>query len=274
MFSIKMMCRLLKVSRSGFYAFCSRKEDKRKIRRNDVGKAIKETFKTFKKRYGAPRIFLELNDQGIPCSRNYVASTMREDGLQARNGKKFRYTSSVEAKTLVSKNILARNFDVTQPNIKWVSDITYIRVGQSWLFLAVILDLFSRKVIGWALKNHMRESLIIEAFNMAISCRDIEGNVLLHSDRGVQYRAHEYQQLLKDHGVRCSMSRKGNCWDNAVAESFFSRLKVELIYAECYKTIKETQAGVFEYIEMFYNRQRRHSAIGYMTPHEFEQKYN
>ena len=269
-----MMCRLLKVSRSGFYAFCNRKINKSKVRRSEVGKAIRETFKTFKKRYGAPRIFLELNDQGIPCSRNYVASIMREDGLQACNGKRFRYSSPIEAKTFVHDNILARNFDVAQPNIKWVSDITYIRVGHTWLYLAVVIDLFSRKVIGWSLRNHMRERLIIEAFNMAISCRNIEKGVVLHSDRGVQYRAHEYQQLLKDHGVQCSMSRKGNCWDNAVAESFFSRLKVELIYPECYKTIKATQAGVFEYIEMFYNRQRKHSAIGYLSPHEFEQKYN
>lgn len=269
-----MMCRLLTVSRSGFYAFCHRKKNKRKIRRAEVGKAIKETFVTFKKRYGAPRIYLELNGQGITCSRNYVASIMRDDGLQARNGKKFRYSSPIEAKTFVSKNILARKFNVSKPNRKWVSDITYIRVGHTWLFLAVVIDLFSRKVIGWSLRNHMRESLIIEAFDMAVSSRDIEKGLVLHSDRGVQYRAHEYQQLLKDHGVQCSMSRKGNCWDNAVAESFFSRFKVELIYAECYKTIKETQAGVFEYIEMFYNRQRRHSAIGYMTPYEFEQKYN
>jgi len=269
-----MMCRLLDLSTSGFYAFSKRKESKKKARRREVGKSIAETFVTFKKRYGAPRITLELNAQGIPCSRNYVALIMRENGLQARNGKKFRYTSPIEASTAVSMNILSRKFDVAQPNIKWVSDITYIRVGHTWLYLAVVIDLFSKKVVGWSLRKHMRESLIIEALNMAISCRDIKKGLVLHSDRGVQYRANEYQQLMKDHGVLCSMSRKGNCWDNAVAESFFSRFKVELIYAECYKTIKETQAGVFEYIEMFYNRQRRHSANGYISPHEFEQKYN
>lgn len=268
-----MMCRLLNVGRSGFYAFLRRTGSKRQQRRFEVSKAIEATYRAFKKRYGSRRIFLELKAQGVPCSRNYVASIMREKGLRARNGKKFRYSSPIEAKTFVSKNILARNFKVNQPDRKWVSDITYIRVGRSWLYLAVVLDLFSRKVIGWALNNHMRESLIIEAFNMAMSCREIKGNVLLHSDRGVQYRGHEYQQLLKDHGVECSMSRKGNCWDNAVMESFFGRLKVELIYAECYKTVEETHAGVFEYIEMFYNRQRRHSAIGYISPHEFEQKY-
>ena len=170
--------------------------------------------------------------------------------------------------------MLARRFEVDEPNSKWVSDITYIKAGRTWLYLAVVLDLFSRKVIGWALDNHMRESLILEAFNMAVSCRDIEKNAILHSDRGVQYRGHEYQQALKANGIQCSMSRKGNCWDNAVMESFFSRLKVELIYAENYKTVEETHSGLFEYIEMFYNRQRRHSSIGYMCPDEYENQYN
>ena len=269
-----MLCRVLKVSRSGFYAFLKRPVSARQQRKELVSQAVESAFGAFKKRYGAPRLTDELNDQGIACSRNYIALLLQEKGLRARNGKGFRYRPRVESKPHVSENLLARKFDVDEPNRKWVSDITYIRVGRTWLFLAVVLDLFSRKVIGWALDKHMRESLILEAFNMAVSCRDLEGNVLLHSDRGVQYRGHEYQQALRSNGIQCSMSRKGNCWDNAVMESFFSRLKVELIYAENYKTVDETQVGLFEYIEIFYNRQRRHSAIGNISPQEYEKRHN
>jgi transposase InsO family protein len=269
-----MMCRVLKVSRSGFYAFVKRPVSARQQRRELVIQAVEGNFIAFKKRYGAPRLTDELNDQGIACSRNHVAQLLQEKGLRARNGKGFRYRPRVESKTHVSGNLLARKFEADEPNQKWVSDITYIRVGRVWLFLAVVLDLFSRKVIGWALDKHMRESLIMEAFDMAVSDRDLDEGLLLHSDRGVQYRGHEYQHALRNHGITCSMSRKGNCWDNAVMESFFSRLKVELIYAENYKTVDETQIGLFEYIELFYNRQRRHSAIGNISPHEYEQRYN
>lgn len=268
-----MMCRLLEVSRSGFYAYLNRPVSARQHQRELVSQAVEATFIAFKKRYGAPRLTDELNDQGIVCSKNHVARLLSEKGLRARNGKGFRYRARIESKTNVSENLLARKFDAAAPNQKWVSDITYIRVGRTWLFLAVVLDLFSRKVIGWSLDTHMRESLIIEAFDMAVTGRELGNGLLLHSDRGVQYRGHEYQQALRLNDITCSMSRTGNCWDNAVMESFFSRLKVELIYAENYKTVDETQAGLFEYIELFYNRKRRHSAIGNISPHEFEQHY-
>jgi transposase InsO family protein len=269
-----MMCRLLKLSRSGFYAWLKRPESHRQKRLIKVSATVEATFFGYKKRYGAPRITMELNAQGIDCCVNHVAKILQEKGLRARNGKGFKYRARIESKTNVSDNLLARRFKVDEPNRKWVSDITYIRVGRSWLYLAVVIDLFSRKVIGWSLDNHMREGLILEAFNMAVSCRDIEKSVLLHSDRGVQYRGHEYQHALKENGILCSMSRKGNCWDNAVMESFFGRLKVELIYAENYKTVEDTHSGIFEYIEIFYNKQRRHSAIGYMCPNEYEKQYN
>lgn len=268
-----MMCRLLEVSRSGFYAYLNRPVSARQQQRKLVSQAVEATFIAFKKRYGAPRLTDELNDQGITCSKNHVARLLSEKGLLARNGKGFRYRARIESKTNVSENLLARKFDAAAPNQKWVSDITYIRVGRTWLFLAVVLDLFSRKVIGWSLDKHMRESLIIEAFDMAVTGRELGNGLLLHSDRGVQYRGHEYQQTLRNHDITCSMSRTGNCWDNAVMESFFSRLKVELIYAENFKTVDETQAGLFEYIELFYNRKRRHSAIGNISPHEFEQQH-
>lgn len=267
------MCRLLSVSRAGFYAWLNRPVSQRAQRRHRVSEATEATFIGFKKRYGAPRITIELNAQGIVCCVNHVAKLLQEKSLRARNGKGFKYRARIESKTHVNENLLARQFEVNEPNRKWVSDITYIRVSRQWLYLAVVMDLFSRKVIGWALDNHMREGLILEALNMAVSCRDTAKNVLLHSDRGVQYRGHEYQQVLKGNDIVCSMSRKGNCWDNAVMESFFGRFKVELIYAENYKTVETAQAGIFEYIELFHNQKRRHSAIGYMSPLEYEQQH-
>ena len=242
-------------------------------RRALIGLAVETTYKQYKQRYGAPRVAFELNEQGIPCSVNHVARLLRERGLRARNGKGFKYRARTESKTQVSDNLLQRKFNASQPNEKWVSDITYIKVGRTWMYLAAVLDLFSRKVVGWALDTHMREDLIIEAFTMAAYTRDIAQNPLIHSDRGVQYRSNRYQETLRDHGFRSSMSRKGNCWDNAVMESFFGRLKVELIYAENYQSINEARAGIFEYIELFYNKERRHSANGFLSPNDYERKY-
>ena len=268
------MCRVLSVSRSGFYAWLKRPISQRDLRRTQVKQAVNEAFDHFKKRYGAPRLTAELNDQGIACSRNHVAALLKEEGLRARNGKMFRYFPRVEAKTNISDNFLRQNFSAAEPNTKWVSDITYIKVGRNWTYLAVVMDLFSRKVVGWALDNHMRESLILEALDMAVTQRYPQRKLLIHSDRGVQYRGNEYQETLKSYGINCSMSRKGNCWDNAVMESFFSRLKVELIYAEKYKTIEDARSSIFEYIEIFYNRTRRHSSLGYVSPYRFEQQYD
>ena len=268
-----MMCRVLSVSRSGFYAWLKRPVCQRDQRRALVGTAVETAYTQFKKRYGAPRLTVELNEKGIPCSLNHVAALLQERGLRARNGKGFRYCARTEARTNVSDNLLRRNFAASAPNLKWVSDITYIKVGRTWLYLAAVMDLFSRKIVGWSLDSHMRESLILDALNMAASQRVIKHGALIHSDRGAQYRANEYQEVLRSHGLRSSMSRKGNCWDNAVMESFFSRLKVELIYAENYKNVETARSGIFEYIEGFYNRSRRHSAIGYVSPHDYEQQF-
>ena len=275
-FRVTMMCRVLSVSRAGFYAWLARPVSSREERRLAVGTAVEETYTAFKRRYGAPRLTVELNARGIGCSRNHVAALLQERGLKARNGKGFRYSPRTEAMTNVHDNLLARNFEAPAPNRKWVSDITYIKVGRTWLYLAAVLDLYSRRIIGWALDRHMREGLILEALDMAVSHREGRRGTVIHSDRGVQYRGNEYQGALREHGLRCSMSRKGNCWDNAVMESFFSRLKVELIYAEDYKdykSVEEARAGIFEYIEMFYNRTRRHSANGYVGPQGHEQQY-
>lgn len=272
-FTVTLMCRVLSLSRSGFYAWQKRPVSRREQRRVLVGSAVEAAYTQFKRCYGAPRITVELNEQGIPCSLNHVAALLKERGLRARNGKGFRYCPRTEAMTNVNENLLRRRFAADAPNRKWVSDITYIKVGRIWLYLAAVMDLFSRRIVGWALDSHMRESLVLEALSMAVSQRDFRRETLIHSDRGVQYRANEYQEVLRAYGLRCSMSRKGNCWDNAVMESFFSRLKVELIYAENYKTVEDAHSGIFEYIEMFHNRTRRHSALGYVSPQVYEQRY-
>ena len=233
-----------------------------------------EVYQAYKKRYGAPRITEELKDLGIPCSLNHVARLMQEAGVSARNGKWFKYQPSAEAMSNVATNLLARDFTADRPDEKWVSDITFIRVDGEWLHLAVIMDLFSRQIIGWAIDETMTTELILEAFNMAVERREVAPGLILHSDRGVQYRSGEYQQALADHQITPSMSRKGNCWDNAAMESFFSRLKVELIYANEYTRASEVYQDVFEYIEVFYNRIRRHSANGYLSPAHYEAHYH
>ena len=274
MFDVVMMCQLLSVPRASYYLWRKRPVSKRQQRRALVGLAVETAYSQYKKRYGAPRLTVELNEQGIDFSVKHVADLLREKGLKARNGKGFKYRARTESKTNVSDNLLQRRFSADAPNRKWVSDITYIKVGRKWLYLAAVLDLFSRKIVGWSLDTHMREDLIMDAFTMAVHNRDVPDNALIHSDRGVQYRSNRYQHLLQDSGFRSSMSRKGNCWDNAVMESFFSRLKVELIYAENYTTADEARAGIFEYIELFYNRTRRHSANGYISPDQYERKYS
>lgn len=217
-YRVTMMCRLLSVSRSGFYAWLSRPVSRREQNRALMGIAVEATYRQFKQRYGAPRLTVELNAQGLSCSRNHVAALLKERGLRARIGEGFRHYPRTEAMTNVNANRLQQDFVAAAPNQKWVSDITYIKAGRTWLYLAVVLDLFSRKIVGWALETHMRESLILEALEMAVSRRKVKGNTLIHSDRGVHYRGNEYQETLKSYGLQCSMSRKGNCWDNAVRE--------------------------------------------------------
>jgi transposase InsO family protein len=231
---------------------------------------VADTWATFKARYGAPRIAEELQALSIPCSVNYVADILQKQGLKARNGKAFNYGGHPLTMNNVSDNLLWRKFGADKPNQKWTTDITYIWVDKQWLYLATVMDLYSRSIVGWALDSQMTEQLITAALNMAFERRDIEPGLIIHSDRGVQYRSHKYIDFLKSRGCQPSMSRKGNCWDNAPMESFFSRLKVELIYAEQYETVQEAKSGIFEYIEVFYNRLRRHSAIGYVSPAEFE----
>ena len=269
-YAISMMCRVMSVSRSGYYRWLDRPKCDRSLRREHMEKQVGDTYATFKARYGAPRIADELKALGIPCSKNYIADILRKQGLKGRNGKAFNYGSHALTSHNVSDNLLWRNFSAANPNEKWTTDITYIWVDDQWLYLATVMDLYSRYIVGWSLDDTMTEQLVTDALSMAFKRRDIEPGLVIHSDRGVQYRSQGYIDFMKSRNCKPSMSRKGNCWDNAPMESFFSRLKVELIYAEQFTSISETKSAIFEYIEIFYNRLRRHSANGNISPAEFE----
>ena len=266
------MCRVLHVSRSGYYSWKNRKPSKRKQKRENMEIIIKETFENFQARYGSRRIASEMNDFGLPCSVNYVAKIMQENKIKALNGKGFNYRHQSLTMVNVADNLLWRDFSAQHPNEKWTTDITYIWVNNKWMYLAAVMDLFSRIIVGWAVDVTMTEELVAEALSVALGRRGFHDGLILHSDRGVQYRAQKYIDFACSKGCVMSMSRKGNCWDNAPMESFFSRLKVELIYPNNYQTIDDAKAGLFEYIEIFYNRKRRHSAIGYISPAEYEKR--
>ena len=269
-FSVALMCRVLSVSRGGYYRWFNRSKSSRQQQREFKLQQIVDTYATFKARYGAPRIARELCATGCPCSTNFVANALKLQGLKAHNGKAFNYGGHALAMHNVSENLLWRRFGAGKPNEKWTTDITYIWIEKRWLYLAVVMDLYSRRIVGWALDSNMTEALITDALRMAFHRRDVEPGLIIHSDRGVQYRAQKYIDFMRCHGAIPSMSRKGNCWDNAPMESFFSRLKVELIYPQQFHSIEEAKSSIFEYIEVFYNRLRRHSGIGYVAPAEFE----
>lgn len=273
-FPVSPMCRVLEVGRSGFYAWLNRSESPRSRENRHLIVEIKSLHKKSRQTYGSPRIHAELKSQGLSFGKHRVARLMRENRIVSRHRKKFRATTDSKHNHPVAENKLARRFNVSEPNRYWVSDITYIPTREGWLYLAVTLDLFHRKVIGWAMDRWITRWLVMRALNMAIKNSGRKEGLIHHSDRGVQYACQDFQALLEVHGIECSMSRKGDCWDNAVAESFFHTLKVELIHNKNYKTRQQAQADIFEYIEVFYNRQRRHSYLGYLSPVEFEETAN
>ena len=264
------MCRVLDVSTAGFYKWRKEPASLRAQKRELLENRILQTFEDFDARYGAPRITEELQAEGLPCSINTVAQIMKSRGIRARNGKGFKYSSFSAAMLNVEENLLQRDFSADRPNQKWTSDITYIWVNNQWIYLATVLDIYSRRIVGWAIDSSMTDELCIKALKMAFANRPVQPGLLIHSDRGVQYRSRRYQDFMRNHHCIISMSRKSNCWDNAVMESFFSRLKVELIYAKQFNSIQEAKSAIFEYIEVFYNRRRRHSALGYQSPADFE----
>jgi putative transposase len=266
------MCKIFKISRSGYYKWLKSEVPKRVIENMLLTKEITKIFNQSKQTYGSPRITQELNKQGFKASKTRVAKLMRKSGLRSKVKKKYKITTDSSHKYPVAENILNRKFVPDNINKAWVSDITYIRTKQGWLYLTVILDLFDRQIIGWALSNTMHASkTIIPAWLMAISKRKINSELIFHSDRGIQYACYEFKKHInKNKFVTQSMSRKANCWDNAVAESFFKTLKAECIYHQKFNTIQEAKVTVFEYIEVWYNRKRLHSSLGYRTPVEFE----
>ncbi len=267
------MCRVLRVSTSGYYAWQGRPQSNQKQRRESLVNKIQKIHKIKNQdSYGSPRVHQELQNQGLFCCENTVAKVMQESGIQAKTVKKFRVTTDSEHSHPVAENVLAREFDrATKPNQIWVSDITYIWTLEGWMYLTCVLDLYSRKVVGWSMSSRMTKEFVMEALEMAIRHRCPRDELLHHSDRGSQYASEAYRELLLRNGIACSMSRKGNCWDNAVMESFFATLKKELIHHERYETRSAARASIFEYIEVFYNRQRLHSTLGYQSPEHFEQ---
>ena len=272
------MCKVLQVSKSGYYKWLGKVPSKRELRINALTIQIKNVYQESKGRYGSPRITKELNIQGIKASKVLVARLMQQQHLKSIVRKKYKVTTDSSHKYPVVENILNREFITEEENKVWVSDITYIGTGQGWLFLTTVIDLFDRKVIGWALSDTMKTcSTIIPAFNMAKINRPIQSNksLIFHSDRGIQYACEEFTTYVGNHKtITRSMSRKGNCWDNAVAESFFKTLKTELVYHNKYQTRKEAELSIFEYIETFYNTKRRHKQLNNLTILEYHKSIN
>jgi transposase InsO family protein len=271
-FPLRLMCRLLSVSASGYYDWRSRKPSRREEENRQLANKIKAIFDDEKSRAGALRITKRLNNEGTPAGRHRVAKIMRSNGWRARAAKKFKATTNSNHQLPVAPNLLQQNFSAHRPNEKWVSDITYIWTEEGWLYLAVVMDLCSRKVVGWALCERMTKQLVIDALQMAIWNRKPPRGLILHSDRGSQYCSHNYQKLLTLHGIVCSMSKRGDCYDNASMESWNHSFKVEAIHGEKFVTRAIDKNHVFEYIEIYYNRKRLHSMIGYKSPELFEVK--
>lgn len=264
------MCQILDVTRSGFYAWTNRPKSQHKATDEELYKDILKVYQQFERRYGSLRITRHLRNEGIRCSKKRVARLMRQHGLQAKGRRKFKATTNSKHNYPVAANLLNQDFSVQRPNEVWVADITYIATGEGWLYLAAIMDLYSRQIVGWAMDSTMTRQLVIDAFKQAIGRRKPPSGLIHHSDRGSQYASKEYQKLLKKHHCIPSMSRKGNCYDNACMESFFSTLKRELVYYERYRTRKQAKSSIFQYIELFYNRCRLHSKLGYKSPYDFE----
>ena len=266
------MCRVLEVSSSGYYAWRRRGPSLRTLSDAGLLDIIREIYLEMKSRYGSPRIVEELRARGYVISRKRVERLMRADGLQAKHSRKFRVTTDSKHEHPVADNTLAREFEVDVANARWVADITFVWTNQGWLYLAVVMDLFSRRIVGWQMSNRIKRQLVIGALQMALKGRRPESGLLHHSDRGSQYASHDYREMLEEAGCVCSMSRKGNCWDNAPVESFFATLKRELIHGRRFRTREQARSEIFEFIEVWYNRKRRHSTLGYMSPAEYEMK--
>ena len=266
---VRMMCEALGVSRGGFYAWKARSRSTRSIENGTMVEEMWVIHKQFRKSYGSPRMAGELVTRGWKCSQGRAERLMRENGIAAKPRKKFVVTTQADPTKPVAKNLLDRNFSPTGPDQVWASDITYIRTLSGWLYLAVTLDLFSRRVVGWATSSRIDADLVVRALQMAIGQRNPQSGLLHHSDQGSQYSSDDFQEALSGRKMICSMSRRGNCWDNSVVESFFGSMKVEWL-DDLYQNHRAARRNVFEYIEVFYNRTRRHSTLNGLSPVQFE----
>jgi putative transposase len=266
---IVTMCRNLNVSKAGYYAWRGREQTERLRRDGELVAKIQRVHSESRGRYGRPRILAELQAEGVAVSGKRIARLMRAHGIKGKKRRFSKASSSSPGTIPVAPNVLARKFNVPQPNSAWVSDITQLPTGEGWLYLAVVIDCFSRRVVGWSMDKYIDTNLALAALQMALRGRRYQ-KLILHSDRGSQFACRTYAQFLEARGITASMSRKGNCWDNAIAESFFASMKVELKPERTWKTRAEARIAVFEYIETWYNPRRRHSAIGYLSPIAFE----
>ena len=271
-YPVRVMCGALKVSRSGYYAWRTRPESNRDNIDRALTQAICEIHRDSKGVYGAPKIRVELEAQGYRHGRHKIARLMRLAGLRGCPQRRFKVTTQSDPGHPVAKNLLQQNFTVKAPNRKWASDITYIDTQQGWLYLAIVMDLYSRRIVGWSMERWMSRHLVIDALTMALDSRLPEGQLIHHSDRGAQYTSDDFRNQLVKHGIQCSMSGRGNCYDNAVVESFFGLLKRERVNRVRYRTRDEARADIFEYIECFYNRKRRHGYVGNISPVDFERQ--
>jgi putative transposase len=272
-YPVALMCEVLGVSPAGYYAWRSRPESRRSVANRALVDDIKRIHRDTRGRYGSPRIHVELKAQGRGASRGRIERLMRRHGIRAIMARPRRVRTTDSRHDLpIAPNLLDRSFSATAPNQVWLADITYIETDRGWLYLAAVMDLYSRRIVGWAMADHLRASLPLAALQMAISAQRPGVGLIHHSDRGVQYASADYRKLMQSAGLRASMSRKGDCYDNAPMESFFHTLKTELVHHRRYATRAEATRDIFAYIEGFYNRTRRHSAIGYISPIEMELK--
>lgn len=267
------MCKVLEVTRSGYHSYLKSRYSQRKLENKVITEFIQEIWNNSHKLYGYRRVHAELRSQGVYCNKKRVFRLMKENNIAAKKRKKFKRTTNSNHSNYISPNLLNQNFNVNSPNKVWVSDITYISTYEGWLYLAVVLDLYSRKVVGWSMSNRMTSQIVIDSLNHAIMDRKPETGLIFHSDRGSQYASHDFRRVLKNNELVQSMSGKGNCFDNAVAESFFHTLKTELVYWERYKTRNDAKYSIFRFIEGFYNKRRRHSYLNYLSPFQYELLY-
>jgi putative transposase len=271
---VRLLCETLEVSTAGYYAWRQRPTSSQEQRRTALVVEIRAIHAEAKARYGSPRIHAELAARGQDCCVNTVAKLMHDHDIRAKTARKFCCTTDSNHHLPVAENVLDRQFNPSEANEVWVADITYLPTREGWLYLAAVEDLFSRRVVGWSIAEHLESRLVVDALELAMQRRLPGEGLLAHSDRGSQYASDHYQLLLAKHGIACSMSRKADCWDNAPMESFFASLKKELVHDADFATRAEARAALVEYLEVFYNNQRRHSSLGYVSPAEYERSEN